>query len=589
MMTDTIPQPLTTERWWQRAVVYQIWPRSFQDSDGDGVGDLRGIIRRLPYLAWLGVDVLWLSPIYRSPMVDMGYDISDYQGIAPEFGTMADFDELLAQAHGLGLRVVMDLVVNHTSSEHPWFVAARSGRDNPLHDHYIWRAAVDGHEPSNLGSYFGGSAWEWDETCQQYYLHLFAKEQPDLNWDNPTVRDDVYAMMRWWLDKGVDGFRMDVISLISKGPTFEDGTPGPSGYAMDTIPSSGPHEHEYLREMRTRALAGHDTMCVGECPGVGMEEACRYANLDGSELDMIFQFEHTSLGDDATHGKWTCARPRLSELKQTVRRWQEGLEGRAWNSLFWGNHDQPRAVSRWGSDSDEWRETSAKMLACCLMLMKGTPYIFQGDELGMCNYPFACIDDFRDLESKDAWRMLREDCGEGDEEALAALRARSRDNARTPMQWDAGHEAGFTCGTPWMPVNPNYPSVNMEEERGRTDSVLAFYRMLIALRHASDLIVHGTFRMLDPTNEESLTYERVLDKQGLLVACNFCAHGTTVGLPVAYRDDSALLLSNYPDGPTGKCADGRLALRPYESIVVARAMTYGELEAVCTAAGDPKG
>ena len=358
---------------------------------------------------------------------------------------------------------------------------------------------------------------------------------------------------------------------------------------MDTIPSSGPHEHEYLREMRTRALEGYDTLCVGECPGVDVEEACRYANLDGSELDMIFQFEHTSLGDDATHGKWTCARPRLSELKHALGRWQEGLEGKAWNSLFWGNHDQPRAVSRWGSDSDEWRETSAKMLACCLMLMKGTPYIFQGDELGMCNYPFVSIEEFRDLESRDAWRMLREDCGEGDEEALAALRARSRDNARTPVQWSAGHAAGFTSATPWMPVNPNYRVVNMEEERGRTDSVLAFYRRLIALRHASDLVVYGTFRMLDPTNEESFTYERVLGTQRLLVACNFCDHQTTVGLPVAYRTGGTCILSNYPDDPARKRAGERLELRPYESVVIAHAATRRELEAIRTAADGSEG
>lgn len=571
------------ERWWQRAVVYQIWPRSFQDSNGDGIGDLRGITRRLPYLAWLGVDVIWLSPVYQSPMVDMGYDISDYRAIAPEFGTMADFDVLLTRAHELGLRVVMDLVVNHSSSEHRWFIAAKSGRDNPFHAYYIWRTGKNGHEPSNAGSYFGGSAWEWDETCAEYYLHLFAKEQPDLNWDNPEVRHGVYEMMRWWLDKGIDGFRMDVISLISKDQHFTDGTPGPSGYSMSAIRPNGPHVHEYLQEMRREALAGYDAMCVGECPGVTIDEAKRYANLDGSELDMVFQFEHTGLGDDPMRGKWVCTRPRLSELKRTLARWETGLEGTAWNSLFWSNHDQPRIVSRWGNDTPTWREASAKMLMTCLLLMKGTPYIYQGDELGMCNYPFADIKDFHDLESIDAWRMLREDCHLRDEEALDALRARSRDNARTPMQWDAGAEAGFTSGTPWIPLHPNYTDLNAEEQRSRADSPLLYCRRLIRLRHESDLVVHGSFELLDADNESTFTYRRTLGEHVMIVSCNFTSETTRVALP---HDGHGMLpsLSSKAE-PQARVVEAHtkstdIMLAPYEAQVLCDPQTFEQLRGI---------
>lgn len=574
------------EHWWQRAVVYQIWPRSFQDSDGDGIGDLPGITRRLPYLAWLGIDVIWLSPVYQSPMVDMGYDISDYRAIAPEFGTMTDFDDMLTRAHELGLRVVMDLVVNHSSSEHPWFIAARSGRDNPFHNHYIWRESKDGHEPSNAGSYFGGSAWEWDERCSEYYLHLFAKEQPDLNWDNPEVRRGVYDMMCWWLDKGIDGFRMDVISLISKDQYFVDGTPGPGGYSMSAIRPNGPHVHEYLREMRREALAGYDIMCVGECPGVTIDEAKHYANLDGSELDMVFQFEHTELESDPMRGKWVCTRPRLSELKHALARWEIGLEGVAWNSLFWSNHDQPRIVSRWGNDTPIWREASAKMLMTCLLLMKGTPYLYQGDELGMCNYPFADIDDFRDLESIDAWRMLREDCHISDEEALAALRAHSRDNARTPMQWDAGKAAGFTSGTPWMPIHPNYPDLNVEEQRSRADSPLSYCRRLLHLRHESDLVVHGSFELLDADNESTFTYRRTLGAHVMVVSCNFTSEAAWVVLP---HDDSTLLpvLSSREDSQV-KVAEAHMkssgiVLAPYEAQVLCDSQAFKNLRDILDA------
>ena len=363
------------EQWWQRAVVYQIYPKSFQDTTGSGTGDIPGITKRLPYLAKLGIDVIWLSPVYESPMDDNGYDISDYRAIWPGFGTMDDFDQMLETAHSLGIKIVMDLVVNHSSDEHEWFKQSRSSRDNPYRDYYYWRDAVDGHEPSNMGGVFGGSIWEWDETTQQYYLHCFSKKQPDLNWENPRVADEVFDMMDWWLSKGVDGFRMDVIGMIAKDTSFPSGEPGPTGYAplSPLINDDGVHPH--LQDMRRRVLSKYDTMTVGEVSGATVETAKKYANLDGSELSMVFQFEHVSLTGDPDRGKWVTDKPRLVDLKQVFNRWETGLDGVAWNSLFWDNHDQPRAVSRWGNDDPQWREKSAKMLATCLHLMQGTPYV----------------------------------------------------------------------------------------------------------------------------------------------------------------------------------------------------------------------
>ena len=549
-------------QWWQHAVVYQVYPKSFMDSNGDGVGDLQGIRSRLAYLADLGVDVIWLSPVYQSPMDDNGYDISDYQAIAPEFGTMEDFDAMLADAHKLGIKIVMDLVVNHSSDEHKWFVQARSSKDNPYRDYYIWRDAVDGHEPSNMGAVFGGSIWEWDDTTKQYYLHCFSKKQPDLNWENPRVRDEVYTMMDWWLSKGVDGFRMDVIGMIAKDQSFPSGEPGPTGYANLYPLIQDERVHPYLQEMRRRVLCKYDTMTVGEVGGATVDTAKKYANLDGSELSMVFQFEHVGLGGSEERGKWTTTPYDLRELKQILARWQTGLEGVAWNSLYWDNHDQPRAVSRWGNDDPRWRDKSAKMLAACLHLMCGTPYIYQGEELGMTNYPFTCVDECDDLEAHDAYRMLTHDCGCSHEEAMDALRAKCRDNARTPMQWDATPNAGFTTGTPWLPVNPNYTSINAQAQIADPGSVFSFYKGLIAYRHQSDLLVEGTFRLLEPQSKELFVYERARGDERLLVVCNFCDHDVAWEVPAEYRDAKRLRVAcNYADATPG-------VVRPYESFAL---------------------
>ena len=545
------------EQWWQRAVVYQVYPKSFQDSNGDGIGDILGITSRLPYLAKLGVDVIWLSPVYASPMDDNGYDISDYRAIAPVFGTMEDFDTMLATAHGLGIKIVMDLVANHTSDEHRWFEESRSSRENPYRDYYYWRDAVDGHEPSNMGGVFGGSIWEWDEKTQQYYLHCFSKKQPDLNWENPRVRDEVYSLMDFWLAKGVDGFRMDVIGMIAKDTTFPSGEPGPTGYSSLNPLIQDERVHPWLQEMRQCVLSRYDTMTVGEVGGATVETAKKYANLDGSELSMVFQFEHVGLTGSPERGKWVTDKPRLVDLKRVFAHWETGLEGVAWNSLFWDNHDQPRAVSRWGNDAPEWRELSAKMLATCLHLMKGTPYIYQGEELGMTNYPFEDMSLIDDLEAHDAYRMLTQDCGCTHEEAMAAMREICRDNARTPMQWDASALAGFTTGRPWLPVNPNTATINAAAQVDDPSSVFAHYQRLIALRHESDLVVHGTFRLLLPDSEELFVYERELGDERMLVACNFCDHDVPFEVPASYEGAERLAQNYDTAGKEG-------ILRPYE-------------------------
>ena len=437
--------------WWKESVVYQIYPRSFCDSNGDGIGDLKGIQSKLDYLKELGINVIWMSPVYKSPNDDNGYDISDYQDIMTEFGTMAYFDELLAAAHERGIRIVMDLVVNHTSDEHPWFIESRSSKENPKRDYYIWREPVDGHEPNNWGSAFSGSAWEWDEKTQMYYLHCFSKKQPDLNWENPKVRDDVFAMMDWWCQKGIDGFRMDVISMISKKEGLPD-VPTDGGLYGNCMygTCNGPHVHEYLQEMNQKVLSKYDLMTVGECAGVTIEEAKKYANAEGTELNMVFQFEHTSL-DSGTMDKW-CKKPiPLKELKENLSKWETELEGKAWNSLYFCNHDQPRIVSRLGDDSP----LSAKCIATVLHMMQGTPYVYQGEELGMTNCPFGSIENYMDLESINAYHELTEAGLRQPEELLECIAYKSRDNARTPMQWNSGKNGGFTEGTPWIMVNPN--------------------------------------------------------------------------------------------------------------------------------------
>lgn len=557
--------------WWKKSVVYQIYPRSFCDSDGDGIGDLNGITGKLDYLKELGADVIWLSPVYESPNDDNGYDISDYQAVMKDFGTMADFDRMLEEIHARGMKLVMDLVVNHTSDEHPWFQESRKGKDNPYRDYYIWKKPKEGKEPNNWGSCFGGPAWEYEESSGEYYLHLFSVKQPDLNWENPQVRREVYRMMNWWLDKGVDGFRMDVISLISKDPDFPDGPAGITGYAAFNYCANGPRVHEYLQEMRREVLDGRDTITVGECSGVTLEEALKYASCDEKELSMVFQFEHVDLDFDEKGNKWTDRKCRLTELKEVLSRWQTGLYGRAWNSLFWCNHDQPRVVSRFGNDSPEYREVSAKMLAVCLHMMQGTSYIYQGEELGMTNVPFKGIADFRDLDSINAYWELT---GKGifkEEEMLRFLRYKSRDNARTPMQWDASPNAGFTEGEPWIMVNPNYGEINAADQIGREDSVFSFYKELVKLRKEKPVIVNGEYRLLDPESEDVFVYERSFHEEHLLVVCSFAEKELLWRLPEEMAGQAAKrVIGNYEGQQWGP----ELMLRPYEASV--REWTKGE-------------
>lgn len=549
--------------WWKEGVVYQIYPRSFCDSNGDGIGDLKGIQSKLDYLKELGINVIWMSPVYKSPNDDNGYDISDYQDIMTEFGTMEDFDELLAAAHERGIRIVMDLVVNHTSDEHPWFIESRSSKENPKRDYYIWRDAVDGHEPNNWGSSFSGSAWEWDEKTQMYYLHCFSKKQPDLNWENPKVRDDVFAMMDWWCRKGIDGFRMDVISMISKKDGLPD-VPTDGGLYGNCMygTCNGPHVHEYLQEMNQRVLSKYDLMTVGECAGVTIEEAKKYANAEGTELNMVFQFEHTSL-DSGTMDKW-CKKPiPLQELKANLSKWENELEGKAWNSLYFCNHDQPRIVSRLGDDSP----LSAKCIATVLHMMQGTPYVYQGEELGMTNCPFGSIENYRDLESINAYHELTEAGLRQPEELLECIAYKSRDNARTPMQWNSSKNGGFTEGTPWIMVNPNYKEINAKQEMADPDSVFHYYQHLIALRRSSswsDIIVYGHYELLAPENPQVFAYTREYKGRKLLVICNLSSEKVSFEIPDSVSWTQAdRLIGNYKYQELAR----KTELRPWEAEV----------------------
>ena len=554
--------------WWKDAVVYQIYPRSFCDSNGDGIGDINGITSKLDYLKMLGVDVLWLSPVYQSPGDDNGYDISDYRAINPEFGSMEDFDRMLSEAHARGIRIVMDLVVNHTSDEHAWFIESRSSRDNPKRDYYIWRDAdSEGNPPNRWKSAFDGPAWEWDEKTGQYYLHLFSRKQPDLNWDNPDVRNEIFDMMTWWCEKGIDGFRMDVISMISKPEGLPDGPEVAGGFTDNTC-CNGPRLHPYLQEMNECVLSRYPLMTVGECPGAGVEDAVLFTDPSRDELNMVFQFEHVSgsMKSEAKYDKWD--RPALSmpELREVLSKWQYGLEGRGWNSLFLDNHDQPRCVSRFGDDSPEYRVLSAKMLATCLHFMKGTPYIYQGEELGMTNAYMTDIRQYRDIESLRAYEFLTVQEGLPADTVMGYLQAVSRDNARTPMQWDAASNAGFTSGTPWIGVNPNYTEINAKAQTGDADSVFSYYRELIRLRHTIPVMVNGRFELLQPDNDQVFAYMRKgEDGTGkILVFCNFTKD--PVQLPPeameAIGSGASRLIGNYPDLPENQ-------LRPYEALVLA--------------------
>ncbi|GAP00288.1 glycoside hydrolase family 13 protein [Fructobacillus ficulneus] len=548
-------------KWWQKAVVYQIYPRSFQDSNQDGIGDLKGIENRLDYVQKLGADVIWLNPVYDSPNKDNGYDISDYEAINPEFGTMADFDDLLAAAHQRGIKIVMDLVVNHSSDQHQWFIESRSSKDNPKRDFYIWRDPVDGHEPNNWSSFFSGSAWKFDEASGQYYLHLFVEGQPDLNWENEALRDEVYQMMNRWVDKGIDGFRMDVVSMLSK-PTGLPDAPLPAGntYANPvSLTANGPHIHEYLQEMREKVLNNGDLMTVGETSGVDIDNARKYADIDGSELNMVFQFEHMGLDDNANPalGKWDNQPVSLVALKENLSKWQTEMEGQSWNSLYWDNHDQPRIVSRFGDDSPAYRVKSAKMLATLLHMMQGTPYIYQGEELGMTNAYNLGWDDFDDVEIINGREFVvnREHLVD-DDTMLDYVHYKGRDNARTPMQWSAADNAAFTTATPWIKLNANYPQINVEQALADPDSVFYHYQKLIKLRHDLPLVTTGHYHLLDPEDDQVFAYQRLDDGEALLVIANFTAE--TVERTYDYPDNADLLLSNYQD-------DQGSTLRPYEA------------------------
>ena len=555
------------EKWWKNAVVYQIYPRSFKDSNGDGIGDLEGIYEKLDYLAELGIDVIWMSPVYKSPNDDNGYDISDYQDIMDDFGTMDDFDRVLKKAHSLNIKIMMDLVVNHTSDEHKWFIESKKSKDNPYHDYYMWADPdKNGNPPNRWESCFSGSAWEYVESVGQFYLHSFSRKQPDLNWDNPKVREEVFKMMTWWCDKGIDGFRMDVISMISKYPGLPDGPENGNGYTGNTS-CDGPNIHKYLREMNEKVLSKYRLITVGECPGVNAEQAKKYANIDGSELDMIFQFEHVSGSalKPCHHGKWDGEAMTMPELRANFTKWQKDLEGCAWNSLFLSNHDQPRCVSRFGNDSEQCRELSAKMLATMTHFQKGTPYVYQGEELGMTNAYMENIADYRDIESLNAYKELTTKENIPAKTVMGYIKAVGRDNARTPMQWDASDNGGFTSGTPWLQVNKNYKTINAAAQVNDPDSVFAYYKKLIALRHTNEVMVNGVYDVLIPDHPQIYAYTRTLGDKQLLVLCN--DSDTNVAIPAELQEKihaaKNILIQNYKDTDES-------TLRPYEAVVYAR-------------------
>lgn len=551
------------KRWWKESIVYQIYPRSFKDSNGDGIGDLNGITEKMDYLEKLGVNVVWLSPVYQSPNDDNGYDISDYRAIMTEFGTMEDFDRMLAAAHEHGIKIVMDLVVNHTSDEHPWFIESRKSKDNPYRDYYIWRDGKDGKEPNNWGSCFSGPAWDYDEETDMYYLHLFSKKQPDLNWDNPKVREEVFDMMNWWLEKGVDGFRMDVISLISKQPDLPDGKPGINGYASFNEPANGPHVHEYLQEMREKVLNNADTITVGECSGVTLEEAKKYARSDEKELNMVFQFEHMDVDADADN-KWTDKKMDLCEMKAVLTKWQKGLEDIAWNSLFWENHDQPRSVSRYADDSAKYHDVSAKMLATCIHMMQGTPYVYQGEEIGMTNVQFP-LEEYEDIEVRNAYQdLVVKNKTISEDDFRKAVWNKSRDNARVPMQWDDSENAGFTTGKPWFRLSDRYQEINVKKALEKNDSVFYYYKDLICLRHEEELLTEGDYQLLLPEDEKIFAYLRTSDKEQWIVVANLSEDTvSTEGLAKYVSDKEDIKIANYKDR-TGIKAD----LRPYEAFMM---------------------
>ena len=581
-------------QWWKEAAVYQVYPRSFNDANGDGIGDLKGITEKLPYLAKLGINVIWLSPVFDSPNVDNGYDISDYFAIMSDFGTMEDFDEMLETAHKHGIKILMDLVANHTSDEHPWFKESRSSKDNPYRDYYIWKDPKgfdeDGNPipPNNWASEFGGPAWEWDEATGQFYLHIFFKEQPDLNWENEKVRENLYSMVRWWLDKGVDGFRLDAINIISKPEGFPDDPSTDFEKHTSSIPfviTNGTMVHPWMKELTRETFSRYDVMTVGETSATSPEDAKLWAGYHTGELNMIFHFDHMGVDNDPNGklgGKWSYAPYKLTELKRILNDWQTTLEGNAWGSLYWNNHDQPRVVSRFGNDSDEFRTLSAKQLATTLHFMQGTPYIYQGEELGMTNVKFDSIEDYRDGDSIRFYEDMHVDHKRlSHEEAMQAIYIKGRDNARTPVQWDASANGGFSPEgvTPWIAVNPNYPAINAEAVLADEDSIFYHYQQLVALRRGKlkDLMVYAAFAPVDsvqvPHNEDEAVYAYTRTggadgspaNESLLVVSNFTAEEQERDFAVLSEAREAgarveLVSSNYKD-------DAGSTLRPYEAKV----------------------
>lgn len=549
--------------WWKKSVVYQIYPRSFYDSNGDGIGDIQGIIQKLDYLKELGIDVIWLSPIYDSPNDDNGYDIRNYIEIMNEFGTMEDFDELLAQAKERGLKIIMDLVVNHTSDEHAWFVESKSSKESPYRNYYVWEKGEGDQAPNNWGSFFGGSAWEYDQNTEESFLHLFSKKQPDLNWEHEPLRHEVYDMMKFWLDKGIDGFRMDVINLISKHPDLPNGTQNEGQRFGDGSPyyMNGPKIHDYLQEMNEEVLSKYDILTVGEMPGVTPEDASIYTNPANKELNMVFTFEHMSL-DSGPFEKWDLKPLHLVDLKENFEKWQTNLHGTGWNSLYWNNHDQPRIVSRFGNDG-EYRVESAKMLATCLHLLQGTPYIYQGEEIGMTNVKFESIDQYRDLETLNMYNEKMEQ-GIDEHKIFESIYVKGRDNARTPMQWTNEKNGGFSEGTPWIEANPNFTEINVAQATQSKDSIFAYYQQLIQFRKNVDVITTGNFRLIDRENPNVFAYERKTDQESLLVICHFSDQEILFEhqdiLP--YLENGEVLIQNYKD----LLANKSIRLRPYEAV-----------------------
>ncbi|WP_339217148.1 alpha-glucosidase [Ornithinibacillus sp. FSL M8-0202] len=552
--------------WWKESVVYQIYPRSFRDSNGDGIGDINGIIEKIDYLKDLGIDVIWLSPVYQSPNDDNGYDISDYQQIMNDFGTMEDWEKLLDAIHSRDMKLIMDLVVNHSSDEHYWFTESRKSKDNPYRDYYIWRPGKDGKEPNNWESTFSGSAWELDSVTDEYYLHIFSKKQPDLNWENPKLRQEIYDMMKWWLDKGIDGFRMDVINFISKVPELPD-APNPNGekyVSGSRYFMNGPRIHEFLQEMHREVLAGYDIMTVGEMPGVNVEEATLYTNLERNELQMVFQFEHMDL-DSGPGGKWNLKPLDLRDLKQSITKWQTGLHGVGWNSLYLNNHDQPRVVSRFGDDQ-HYRVESAKMLATFLHMLQGTPYIYQGEEIGMTNVRFESIDEYKDIEILNMYKEKVIDGNENPEKVMESIYVKGRDNARTPFQWDSNENAGFTTGEPWIKVNPNYKEINAEAAVKDPNSIYHYYRELIQLRKKYEIIVYGDYQLLHPESQQDFSYLRTWNGKKLLVITNFTDKEIEWTLPENMDFiPKEKLIGNYPDHNSLEVTS--INLGPYEAMV----------------------